>query len=156
MEMRHGIIRLQFLGGLERRNGFGGAAAGDQRTPQADERVGEPGVELGGAPEVVDGGRPLLVLTRQLAQHVFGAGVGWIDFELFFEFAPRFIAAGGRLRRGEQQAPEAVVDAGAGSDSSSAPRDTPPPRPSSCPAFREPRHSVRAPDKNRERCNSNA
>ena len=60
---------------------------------------------------MIDGGGPVLVLTRQLAQHVLGAGVGRINFEFLFEFVPGFIAGGGGLGRREQQTPQAVMDA---------------------------------------------
>ena len=56
-----------------------------------------PASSLDGAPEMFDGCRPLLVFTGQLAQHVLGAGIARIDLELFFEFAARFVAAGGGL-----------------------------------------------------------
>ena len=61
--VRAGIRGLEFHGCLERRNGFGKLAAGDEGLAQAEKRIAECGIELGGAGKVFDGLVPVLVLA---------------------------------------------------------------------------------------------
>src|SRR5579883_2939930 len=112
MEMRGWVLGLKTHGVFERRDGLLRLSGCNQRTAQTDERIREPGVELGGFTEVLDRVRPLLLLPGHFAKHVFRARISGVDRELGFEFLLRVGEGGGGLGFRENQSPDAVVNAG--------------------------------------------
>src|SRR5581483_10739461 len=84
MVMSRRVIGLEFRGVFERRDCFGKFPVGDERPAEADESVGECGVEFCRVREMRDGLCPVTRLAREFTEHVLRPGVARVDLQLVF------------------------------------------------------------------------
>src|SRR5260370_18113656 len=111
VEMRDGIAGLKAHRLIQRGNGSLVFFPREQGPAETQVSVGEGGIQASGSSEMLDRLVILLALARQLPEDEFRTRIARIHPKFELHFLPGLLA-GGRIRwLGEQEAPQAEVDA---------------------------------------------